>query len=71
MAHAQTANQTQSIGGKLVWPFRALGAFLVRLSEANVRVREALHLNALTDAELAQMDLAREDIARYVYRGSL
>lgn len=71
MAHAQTAIETTSIGDKVIATLRAFGAFLVRLSEANVRVREMERLSALSDAELATTGLTREDIVRHVYRGAL
>ena len=45
MAHVQTVIETQSFGEKIIAPFRQIGAFFVRLSEANVRVRELEHLN--------------------------
>ena len=71
MAHVQTEIETQSFGDKIIAPGRAFGAFLVRLSESNVRVRELERLSALSDAELARIGVAREDIVRHVYRGAL
>ena len=71
MAHVQTAIGTQSLGEKIIAPVRAFGAFLVRLSEANVRVRELERLSALSDDELSKIGVAREDIVQHVYRGAL
>ena len=52
-------------------PFAAVGAFLVRLSEANVRVCELERLSAMSDADLSKIGVPRKDIVRHVYRGSL
>lgn len=71
MAHVQTAIEAQSFSDKILAPVRAFGAFMVRLSEANVRVRELERLSAMSDAELSKAGLAREDIVRHVYRGAL
>ncbi|MEX0282387.1 MAG: DUF1127 domain-containing protein [Arenibacterium sp.] len=71
MANVQTAIETSSLGDKIIAPLRAFGTFLVRLSEANVRVREMERLSALSDAELAKTGLTREDTVRHVYRGAL
>lgn len=71
MANVQTEIETHSFGDKITAALRAFGAFLVRLSESNVRVRELERLSALSDAELDKIDLAREDIVRHVYRGAL
>ena len=71
MAHFQTAIETQSLWDKVVAPFHAFGELLIRLSEANVRVREVERLSKLSDAELSEIGVAREDIVRHVYRGTL
>lgn len=71
MANVQTAIETSSLGDKIIAPLRALGAFLVRLSEANVRVREMERLSALSAAVLTMTGLTREEILRHVYRGAL
>ena len=57
MAHVQTVIETQSFGEKIIAPFRQIGAFFVRLSEANVRVRELEHLNAMSDADGHQVSV--------------
>lgn len=41
---------------------------LIRMGEARSRTDQMDTLNAKTDAELAEMGLRREDIARYVFR---
>lgn len=71
MAHVQIAIETQSFLDKVVAPFHAFGGLLIRLAEANVRVRELERLSKLSDAELSKIGVAREDIVRHVYRGSL
>ena len=47
--------------------FRAIGTAMVTLTETNSRVRRAQALQALSDAELAEKGLKREDIARHVF----
>ncbi|ETX14006.1 hypothetical protein OCH239_05995 [Roseivivax halodurans JCM 10272] len=44
---------------------------LVAIAENNHRVRRVQHLSALSDAQLAQRGLKREDIARHVFRDVL
>lgn len=41
---------------------------LARLAEANPKVRQMKALAALSDAQLAERGLRREEIARYVFR---
>ncbi|MBV7394692.1 DUF1127 domain-containing protein [Mameliella sediminis] len=43
---------------------------LVSIAEANSRVRTVERLNAMSDAELAQMGIQRADIVRHVFRDS-
>lgn len=49
-------------------PFRAIGHFFVLVMENNSRAQLAERLNAMSDAQLAEKGLKREDIVRYVFR---
>ena len=44
---------------------------LVAIAENNHRVRRVQQLSAMSDAQLAQRGLKREDIARHVFRDVL
>lgn len=44
-----------------------IGAFFVRLSENNHRIRRVEQLNAMTDAQLEKLGIRREDIVRHVF----
>ena len=48
--------------------FNGILNFLVSISTAQSRVRQIEFLCALTDEELAERGLSRQDIVRYVYR---
>lgn len=72
MAHVSTHAPVQiPVFG---WVWQALTIFgnaLVRLGEANPKYRQMQALQALSDAELANRGLRREDLARYVFSDSL
>ncbi|SHK28920.1 protein of unknown function [Shimia gijangensis] len=53
----------------LAAPFVAIGNFMVTLGEANSRSRQASYLYSLSDRELADIGIKREDIAQYVFGG--
>ncbi|SLN22755.1 hypothetical protein PSA7680_00916 [Pseudoruegeria aquimaris] len=70
MAHTATHTNfsvTESLSA--VW--KRFVAALFRAAESRSRVAELERLNAKSDAELAEMGLRREDIARYVFRDAL
>ena len=67
MANITTNAQATNWGLGLSGLFRALGNAIVTLGEANSRVRRAEALQALTDKELAEKGLKREDIPRHVF----
>lgn len=46
-------------------------AGLVRIADSNSKYRQMQALMALSDAQLADRGLRREDIARYVFRDQL
>lgn len=48
--------------------FSAFGRAITVSASADARLRKVEALNAKTDAELAEMNLRREDIAAYVFR---
>ena len=48
--------------------FNGILNFLVSISTAQSRVRQIEFLCALTDEELAERGLSRQDLVRYVYR---
>ena len=69
MAHIATNTYGHiSLGKTLAKPFVAIGHFLVKLGEANSRAKTVQRLNDMSDAELARIGLAREDIVRHVFR---
>lgn len=68
---ALTATQTTSsfsVWGILAAPFVALGKGLVAMGEANSRAREVEFLHSLSNRELADRGLARDDIAHHVFK---
>jgi 5-enolpyruvylshikimate-3-phosphate synthase len=71
MAHFQSTIETPSPLQKLWATLQAFGGLLIRLSEANVRVRELERLSAMSNAELKRFGVARKDIVRHVYIGAL
>ncbi|MCC1494910.1 DUF1127 domain-containing protein [Cognatishimia sp. F0-27] len=64
MADISYTSDTPSSRGFL----RAIGDFFALITESNWRVREAERLQAMSDRELAQRGLRREDIGRHVFR---
>jgi len=48
--------------------FAGVGRAMIVSSSAEARLRQVDALNAKTDAELAAMNLRREDIAAFVFR---
>ncbi len=44
-----------------------IGDFIIRIGEANPRLKLAQRLNAMSDEELAARGLKREDIGRHVF----
>ncbi|AHD03355.1 DUF1127 domain-containing protein [Leisingera methylohalidivorans] len=47
--------------------FAAVGNALVAIAEADSRMRAARQLNAMSDEELAERGLRREDIVRHIF----
>lgn len=67
MANITTHAHGSTWGFSLSRVFRGIGDALITLTEANSRVRQAQALQALSDEELANRGLKRQDIARYVF----
>ncbi|MDA5556612.1 DUF1127 domain-containing protein [Shimia sp. MMG029] len=57
-----------ALGKLLAAPFRAIGNGLIALAENNSRVQQIETLNAMSDAQLAERGLRREEIVRHVFR---
>lgn len=61
------ATATAQSNFSLLAPFRAVGRFMIRVGEAGARVKRIEYLNSLTDTQLAERGLKREDIVREVF----
>ena len=68
MATIVDVQQGNRIAAGLNRVFNGILNFLVSISTAQSRVRQIEFLCALTDEELAERGLSRQDIVRYVYR---
>ena len=68
MATILDVPQGNRIAAGLNRVFNSFLNFLVSISMAQSRVRQIEFLCALTDEELAERGLSRQDIVRYVYR---
>ena len=68
MATIVDVQQDNLIAAGLNRVFKGIFNFLVSISTAQSRVRQIEFLCALTDEELAERGLSRQDIVRYVYR---
>jgi uncharacterized protein YjiS (DUF1127 family) len=66
-----TAAATQSAPAFSVFlkPFVAFGNFLVTLAEQDSRLQAMRALNAMSDEELAQRGIKRDDIVQTVFAG--
>jgi len=56
-----------SVRRLLTKPFNAIGTFFVALAESSSRMQLVNQLNAMSDAQLAEKGLTREDIVRHVF----
>ena len=69
-----TASNTDNAANALkalVAPLAAIGNFLIGVGESNARVRKLEHLHSLSDEQLAEKGLTREEIVRHVFAGQL
>lgn len=60
-----------AIGSAARSTLASVGRAMVITSSSHRRLMQIEHLQAKSDAELAEMGLKREDIARYVFRDIL
>lgn len=68
MAYTATHSAARNdFGGIVARGLSTLFGGLVRIAENNPRMRQVAALSALTDAELADRGIKREDIARHVF----
>ena len=69
MAYASNAQTRAPFNplGLIAGFFRAIGNGLVHLAESNHRVNRARTLMELSDEELAQRGLKREDVVKHVF----
>jgi hypothetical protein len=51
----------------LAAPFVAFGNLMISIAEANTRVKKFEYFNSMSDAELAERGMKREDIVRHVF----
>ncbi|SMX34261.1 DUF1127 domain-containing protein [Actibacterium lipolyticum] len=58
-------------GFSLTAPFVAFGRAIVRLAEANPRMRQIEELNNTTDEQLAERGVSRDDVVRHIFRDRL
>lgn len=65
-----SAPVTNPVLGAVSRFFTSFGTALVRMGESNSKVRQLNALQALSDAELEERGLRRQDIAHYVFSGS-
>ena len=68
LAHTTATGTKSSIRAHLDRFFAELGLGFNAYLERKSRMEQIERLNAKTDAELAEMNLKREDIPRYVFR---
>lgn len=68
MAHTSTHHDAHSsIFGTIQTVFSAIGKAMLMTAQSDSRMRQVEALNALSDAELAERGLRRDEIARYVF----
>lgn len=68
MAATDIQFQSSSIVHTLTAPLRGLWNAMVFIAESNAKVREIEALQAMSDAQLAEIGIAREDIVHHVLR---
>ncbi|KMK66619.1 hypothetical protein [Puniceibacterium sp. IMCC21224] len=63
-AHAEAPNRGNVIGEI----FKTIGRGLVRIAESNRKIQEVERLQAMSDEQLANRGLKRDEIVHYVFR---
>ncbi|GGE57519.1 hypothetical protein [Actibacterium pelagium] len=66
----QTAGSSFSVSKAFAAPFQAIGNALMYIAENNVRVKQLQALSALTDEQLEERGLKREELVIRVFGGS-
>lgn len=67
MAQAATHSAHWSPLAAIAGVFSAIGGFFTSVAMANARYQKITELQALTDAQLAERGLQREDIVHHVF----
>lgn len=68
MAYTTANTAADRSGNPLMTAFAAVGNWLISIAESSDRARRVEQLNSLTDAQLAELGLKRQDIVRHVFR---
>ncbi len=68
MAHITFTPTVTPITEFLMRPLRAVGSFMVAIMESNSRIQLVDKLNAMSDAELAELGVKRDEIVHYVFK---
>lgn len=71
MAYTTQATASTGIIAAVQNFFQSLGTALVNVAEANPRMKQVELLQRMTDAELAERGIKREDIVRVVFKDML
>ncbi|MFK7868504.1 MAG: DUF1127 domain-containing protein [Roseobacter sp.] len=66
--HSPIGEGLRTVGTAIAQVFARIGSALVSAAEANHRIKTVERLQAKSDAELAALNLRREDIVRHVFR---
>lgn len=66
--HSTVGESLRTVTSAVAQLFARIGSALVSAAEANHRIKTVERLQAKSDAELAAMNLRREDIVRHVFR---
>lgn len=67
-ANANIADKGFSVSAVIRNAFSALARGFVAFAESNPRLRQVEQLSAMSDAELAKLNIKRQDIVRHVFR---
>lgn len=71
MAYATQTSASSGIFSAVQNFFSAIGHGLIEMAEANPRMKKVQALQSMTDAELAERGIKREDIVRVVFQDAL
>ncbi|MSU90178.1 DUF1127 domain-containing protein [Rhodobacteraceae bacterium 2CG4] len=70
-APSQLSHFVSRIGAGIGWAVNGIFVTLVEIGAASGRMQELERLQAMSDEELAELGLRREDIVRHVFRDRL